>query len=235
MIAMCVGWSIYLPRLIISGLALVVGVLVAATFIELVADVILRALSLDGSVIYADPGPAEGLPASSIVALAGLVLASPVIFYQVGLAAAGSRGDRRWFAVRFVMVVTGCFIGGVLLSHFVLFPSIWRFSAGFPTDGTEFVPRLRSAFSVYAKLLLTCGLVFQMPATAFFLARVGVVTPAFLVRNFGYAITLMVTVAAILTPTGDPITLTLTAVPLVAFYGVSVLVVRGAGRLVQPG
>ena len=234
MIAMLMGRWTYLPRLLISGCALVLGVLVAAMFIEPVTDVILRALSLEGSVIYADPGAAAGLAARiTIAALAGLILATPVVFYQLGLAATGSTAGR-WLAVRFAVVATGCFVGGVLLSHFVLFPSAWRFFVRFIPDGTEVVPRLQPAFSFYAGLLLTCGLVFQMPAMAFFLARVGVVTPACLVRNRGYAVALMFTFAAVVTPTGDPVTLTLTAVPLVAFYGLSVVLARRGRRFAQP-
>ena len=227
MMAMLVGRWTYLPRLLNSGVALAVGVLVAARFIEPVTDVILRALSLDGSVIYADAAARI-----AIAALAGIMLATPVLFYQLGLAATGSKAGR-WIAVRFAVVASGCFLGGVLLSHFVLFPSAWQFFARFIPDGTEFVPRLQPAFSLYAKLLLTCGLLFQMPATAFFLARVGVVTPAFLLRNLGYAVALMFTVAAVVTPTHDPVTLTVTAVPLVAFYGLSVVFARGAGRPVH--
>ena len=236
-IAMFVGRSRYLPRLIISALAFVVGVLVATTFIEPVVDVVLRALSLDGRVTYADSGGAR-LLAASVAVLAGFVLATPVIFHQLALASTGSNGDKRWLAVRFAFVATGCFMSGAVFSHFVLFPWIYQFLSGFVTGG-GFPSRLWGAYSLYAKLLLMCGLMFQLPATAFLLARVGVITPAFLVRNLGYAVVLMFTVAAVLTPTGDPITLTLTAVPLVAVYGLSVLMARGAargaGRAVRPG
>ena len=148
MIAMLVGRWTYLPRLLISGFALAGGVLVAATFIEPGTDVILQALSLDGSVIYADPGAAEGLAARiAIAALAGIMLATPVVFYQLGLAATGSKAGR-WLAVRFAVVATGCFVGGVLLSHFVLFPSAWRSLRGSfrtaPSSFHDFSPRSRS-------------------------------------------------------------------------------------------
>ena len=234
MSAMLAGRSRSLRRLAVAGLAFVVGVLVAVTFIEPVIDIVLRALSLDGRITYADPGRA-GVPSATVAALAGLVLATPVVFYQLGLAVAGSEGGGRWLAVRFAVVATSCFMGGVLVSHSVLFPWMWSFLLGFLPDDSEFIPRLQPAFSFYAKLLLTCGLLLQMPATAFLLARVGVVTPAFLVRNFGYAVALMFIIAAVLTPTGDPITLTVTAVPLVAFYGLSVLLAKGAGEAVQAG
>ena len=232
MIAMLVGRWTYLPRLLISGFALAVGVLVAAAFIEPVTDVIVRALT--GAIFEEHRRVYVGVAGRiAFAALAGIMLATPVVFYQLGLAATGST-ERRGLVVRFAVVATGCFVGGVLLSHFVLFPSAWRFFARFIPDSTEFVPRFQPVFSFYAGLLLTCGMVFQMPAMAFFLARVGAVTPAFLVRNRGYAVALMFTVAAVLTPTHDPFTLTLTAVPLVAFYGLSVVLARSGGRSAQP-
>ena len=86
----------------------------------------------------------------------------------------------------------------------------------------EFFPRIEPAFSLYVKLLLACGLVFQMPTVVFFLARVGAVTAGFLARNIKYAILIIFIFAAVLTPTGDPVTLTLMAAPMIALYGLSI-------------
>lgn len=232
-IAMCVGRPTRLRGLIISCLSLVVGVLIAVRFNQPVLAFILGPLVWDGPVIYVTVW--EGFVVwASVMALAGLVLTTPVIFYEVWLVAAGPYAHKQWLAVRFAFFATGFFVGGALLSHFVLFPWAWHFLTESITDGTQFLSRPWSAVSLYAKLLLTCGLACQMPATVFFFARIGVVTPAFLVRNFGYAVALMVTGAAILTPTHDLITVTLTAVPLVAVYGFSVLIARRCGRAVQP-
>ena len=86
----------------------------------------------------------------------------------------------------------------------------------------EFIPRIQPAFSLYVKLLLACGLVFQMPTIVFFMAKVGAVTAGFLARNIKYAILLIFIFAAILTPTGDPVTLTMMAAPMIALYGLSI-------------
>ena len=115
---------------------------------------------------------------------------------------------------------------GALLSHFVLFPWVWGFLTPF-RDNTQAFPLIQSGFSLYAKLLLTCGLAVQLPATVLLLARVGAVTPGFLVRNIGYAAVVVVTVAAILTPTHDLVTLTLTALPLFVVYVLCVLIAWG--------
>ena len=113
-------------------------------------------------------------------------------------------------------------MGGALFSHFFLFPVAWSFFAGFASDYMEFMPRIQPAFSLYVKLLLACGVVFQMPTVVFFLARIGVLTARFLVNNIKYAILLIFIFAAILTPTGDPVTLTLMAMPMILLYGLSI-------------
>ena len=64
----------------------------------------------------------------------------------------------------------------------------------------------------------------KMPTVVFFLARVGAVTPRFLVRNTKYAVLLIFIFAAVLTPTGDPVTLTMMAAPMILLYGLSIVI-----------
>ena len=110
--------------------------------------------------------------------------------------------------------------------HYMLFPWAWSFFASFSTESDimQFMPRIQPAFSLYVRLLLACGLVFQMPTLVFFLARVGAVTPGFLARNIKYAILLIFIFAAVLTPTGDPVTLTMMAAPMIVLYGFSIFI-----------
>ena len=79
-------------------------------------------------------------------------------------------------------------------------------------------------FGLYVKMLIGLGLVFQMPTVVFFLAKVGVVTAKFLIAQFKYAILLIFIAAAVITPTGDPMTLMVFAVPMVALYIFSIFV-----------
>ena len=62
-----------------------------------------------------------------------------------------------------------------------------------------------STFSFYVKVILGLGLVFQMPMLVFFLARFGIVTAGFMIRKFKYAVLIIVVVAAVITPSGDPV------------------------------
>ena len=215
-------------RLIVSVAALFVGFLVAFAFISPLFDFIMRPLQEilpnDGRLVYTEPTEAFFLYIK-IAALAGLMLAIPVILYQMWrFVAPGLYAREKRFAIPFVVFSSLFFVGGALFSHFVLFRLAWGFLADFGTDFMEFMPRIQPAFSLYVRLTLACGAVFQMPTLVFFLARVGAVTPRFLLRNTKYAVLLIFIFAAILTPTGDPVTLTVMAAPMILLYGFSILI-----------
>ena len=221
-------------RLVVTALALLGGFLICFAFINPIFDFIMRPLQEilpdGGQLVYTEPTEAF-LLYIKVAALAGLVLATPVVLSQVWLfVAPGLYAHEKRFAIPFVVLATGFFVGGALFSHFLLFPVAWRFFAGFASDYMEFMPRIQPAFSLYVKLLLACGVVFQMPTVVFFLARVGVVTAGFLTRNIKYAVLLIFIFAAVLTPTGDPVTLTLMAAPMLALYLLSIGIAWLFGR-----
>ena len=215
-------------RLVASVLSLLAGFLIAFAFISPIFDFIMRPLQEilpgDGRLVYTEPTEAFFLYIK-IAALAGLILAIPVILYQLWrFVAPGLYAREKKFAIPFVFFASSFFILGALFSHFLLFPWAWAFFAGFTSDYMLFFPRIQPAFSLYVKLLLACGAVFQMPTLVFFLARVGAVTAGFLIRNTKYAILLIFIFAAVLTPTGDPVTLTMMAAPMIALYGLSIII-----------
>lgn len=215
-------------RLVLSVAALLVGFLIAFGFISPIFDFIMRPLQEilpdGGRLVYTEPAEAF-LLYIKIAALAGLMLAIPVVLYQLWcFVAPGLYSREKRFAIPFVFFASAFFVGGAMFSHFLLFPWAWSFFAGFSTDYMEFFPRIQPAFALYVKLVLACGLVFQMPTMVFFLARVGVVTAGFLVRNTKYAILLIFVFAAVLTPTGDPVTLTMMAAPMILLYGLSIII-----------
>ena len=221
-------------RLIVTAIALLGGFLLCFAFINPIFDFIMRPLQEilpdGGQLVYTEPTEAFFLYIK-VAALAGLVLATPVVLSQVWLfVAPGLYVHEKRFAIPFVILATGFFVGGALFSHYVLFPVAWRFFASFASDYMEFMPRIQPAFSLYVKLLLACGVVFQMPTVVFFLARVGAVTAGFLSRNIKYAILLIFIFAAILTPTGDPVTLTLMASPMILLYILSIGIAWLFGR-----
>jgi sec-independent protein translocase protein TatC len=88
----------------------------------------------------------------------------------------------------------------------------------------EFTPKIAPTFSLYVRMLLAMGLVFEMPTLVLFLARVGLVTPRFLIRNIKYAILVIFIVAAVMTPGPDVVSQALMAAPMIVLYGLSIVI-----------
>jgi sec-independent protein translocase protein TatC len=151
--------------------------------------------------------------------LAGLLVAMPFILYQVWLfVAPGLYSHEKRFAIPFVFFASIFFFGGALFSHYVAFRVTWGFFIRFNPDFVEFMPRIGPAFGLYVKMLLACGAVFQMPVLVFALARMGVVTGRFLLRNFKYATLIIVILGAVLSPGGDIASQMVLAGPMMVLY-----------------
>ena len=219
-------------RLIVSAVTLIIGFLFASIFVfngyifNFIMGGMQEALPPGDQLVYTEPTEAF-LLYIKMAALAGLFLAIPVVLHQFWLfVAPGLYAHEKRFAIPFVFFASSFFAGGALFSHYMLFPWAWRFFASFSEQSEimQFMPRIQPAFSLYVKLMLACGLVFQMPTLVFFLARIGAVTPGFLARNIKYAILLIFIFAAVLTPTGDPVTLTMMAAPMIVLYLFSILI-----------
>jgi sec-independent protein translocase protein TatC len=84
-------------------------------------------------------------------------------------------------------------------------------------------------FSLYSKMLLGLGVIFQMPTVVFFLAKMKMVTARFLLKQFKYAFLLFFIAAAVITPTGDPVNMTIFAAPMLVLYGMSVIIAWAVG------
>ena len=215
-------------RLITSFVALAAGFLVCWGFIAPIFDFIMEPLAAvleEGVRMIYTSAPEYFFLQLKMAALAGLILATPVVMSQVWLfIAPGLYAHEKKFAIPFVVFASFFFIAGTLFGHYVLFQVAWAFFAGFGAENeyVAFTPRLQDAFSLYVRLVLACGVIFQLPTLVFFLARMGVASPRFLIRNFKYAFLLCFVFAAILTPTPDPVTMTVMAGPMIALYVLSI-------------
>jgi sec-independent protein translocase protein TatC len=215
-------------RLIRSLAALIIGFLVGLALVHqwifaFIMEPLTNVLGEGGSLIYTVPTETLFLQLK-MGALVGLILALPILMWQAwGFVAPGLYSHEKRMAIPFVVMTTVCFVGGALFSHYIAFPVVWEFFAGYTTDYLTFLPDVQAAFSLYVRLLLGLGVVFELPAVVFFLARIGLVTPRFLRRNFKYAVLVILVMAAIVTPP-DPVSQMIVALPMIALYGVSILI-----------
>jgi sec-independent protein translocase protein TatC len=213
-------------RIIRALLFVLGGFLICCFFITEIFDFIMKPmqalLPAGQELVYTEPGEAFVLWIK-IAAIGGLVLASPGVMTQVWLfIAPGLYAHEKKLAIPFVVLSSIFFVLGTAFSHYYVFPMTWRFFAGFQTDYLTFMPRIEPAFSLYLKLLLGMGLVFQMPTVVLFLARMGVVTARFMLRNFKYAFLIIFIAAALITPGGDPMSQAAVAAPMLVLYVISI-------------
>src|SRR5262249_34605343 len=159
------------------------------------------------------------------------VLAMPFIMYQLWRLIAPLVPPRTArFAVPFVSFTTLGFIAGAAFTHYIAFPYMMAFFASFNTPDLLFMPRLDDVFDLYTKMVLGMAVVFQMPTVVLFLAKMGLITAGLLWRSFKYAFLLIFIVAAVITPTGDMVTQTIFAAPMVALYLLSIAIAGVFGK-----
>jgi sec-independent protein translocase protein TatC len=224
-------------RIVRSCLAVAVGVGATFYWIQQIFDFILaptrRALPPGVKLIYTQPGEAFSLYIT-IALIAGVTVAAPFIMYQVWMfIAPGLYSNEKRLAIPFVFFTTVGFLAGAAFNHYVSFPFMMAFFASFNTVDLAFMPKLEDVFGLYSKMLIGMGIVFQMPTVVFFLAKMKLVSARFLIGQFKYAILIIFVVAAVITPTGDMMTQTIFAAPMVGLYLLSIVIawVVGPKRL----
>jgi sec-independent protein translocase protein TatC len=155
--------------------------------------------------------------------LVGLMLASPWVFAQLWFfVAPGLYTREKKVVIPFVFFSTLLFIGGAAFNHYIAFLAMWKFFATFSNEYIQFLPDIKSAFSMYIMMGLGLGAIFEMPMLMFFLARFGIVTWQFLARQWKYATVLIFIIAAVITPSPDIATQCIFAAPMFVLYGISI-------------
>ncbi|HEY7191648.1 MAG TPA: twin-arginine translocase subunit TatC [Vicinamibacterales bacterium] len=213
-------------RIIYSLLAIVGGFGIACFFLTPIRNFIMMPMKLylkpGQTLIFTEPTEALMLYLKMAV-LVGLLIASPGVMSQVWLfVAPGLYANEKRLAIPFVLLSSTFFIMGAAFSHYVVFPLTWKFFQSFSDDTMTFMPRIEPAFGLYVKLMLTFGLIFQMPTIVLFLARLGIITARFLIKNFKYAVLIMFILGAVLSPGTDPVGQVMLAGPMCLLYVLSI-------------
>lgn len=151
--------------------------------------------------------------------IGGVLLASPWVFYQVWLfVAPGLYKKEKKLAFSFVFFTAFFFVFGVLFAQYVVFPSIFKFFIASLPSYIQGQYSIGLLFAFSTNLLLAFGLVFETPVLVFLLIYLNLVELKTLQGYRRYVIVLAFVVAAILTPTPDPLTQTLMACPIILLY-----------------
>jgi sec-independent protein translocase protein TatC len=222
-------------RLLICVIALLVGTAIAFNFWEEIVVLLkqpTRELNDGQGVRLIATQVTESLTTSFKISLAGgLVLAFPVILYQVvRFVAPGLTGQEKRYLYLFLPGAMLAFAGGIAFGYFVLTPQALPFLLTFGDDLVEPLVRISSLVDVMIRLLFWMGIVFETPLVMFLLAQLGIVQAGAFYRFRRFWLVIAFILAAVITPTFDPVNQVLVAVPLLVLYEFGILLAKLAGR-----
>ena len=183
----------------------------------------LRANGMPEKLVYLNPTEPFNLYLK-IAMLGGLFLTSPFVLYQVWMFISPGlyRNEKRYVVPFMVSTITLFTLGGYF-GYKIAYPRALNFFIDF---SKQFQPMITIGeyTSLFLSIVLGMGLIFEMPILVFFLAFMGIMTPAFMVKNFRYAILVIFVLAAIVTPTPDIVNMCVFAAPMLALYAFSIAV-----------
>ncbi|TDI45213.1 MAG: twin-arginine translocase subunit TatC [Acidobacteria bacterium] len=221
-------------RIIFAIVSLAVAFVLCFTFSTEIFEFLMGPMTMalpEGGELIATKVPEIFLLYLKMSFFVAIFLASPAWLTQVWLfISPGLYSSEKKYAVPFIFFGTFFFLLGASFSHYIVFPTAVNFLTTFGSQEMIAIkPTVSEVFGFYSRVILGTGFVFQIPTVVFLLARIGLVTPGFLWRNFKYAILIIFVTAAIVTPP-DVVTQMLLAFPMIVLYVLSIGIAWMFGR-----
>lgn len=208
-------------RLIKSVIAIAVASLIAFIFYDWIFYIL--KLPAEGiNLVFIEMTEMIGT-IMKVCLVVGIILAMPYLVYHgIMFVAPALTAKEKKYVYLILPWIAVMFFGGVAFGYFILIPPATRFLISFGADIATPEIRIGNYVAIVARLLLAIGFVFEMPVITTFLARLGVLKPKWLSDKRKGAIIVAFILAAIITPTFDPINQSLVAVPLIVLYEMSI-------------
>lgn len=220
-------------RLLRAFLWMIGGFLICYPFAEdlfgLLMEPLIRAMPKTSHFIFTNP-PEAFFTYMKVAFVAGIFLASPMVFYQIwAFVAPGLYKEEKVYIVPVAAFSAVFFTCGGAFCYFIGLPFVFEFFMSYNTGLIQAMPSLKETLSFVLQLLLAFGLVFELPLFIFFLSRLGIVTADMMRRFRRYSVLVNVILAAILTPP-DVMSQMLMAGPLIILYEISILIAAIFGK-----
>ncbi len=225
-------------RLIRAFIAVGVGFVAAYAFKEKLFEILtaplVKAMGESGNAQMIFTGlPEAFFTYLKVSFLAGIVVATPVLFYEFWMfVSPGLYRNEKKYLLPVVVLSVFFFLLGSSFGYFVVFPYGFQFFLGFANETIQAMPSMKEYLSFASKMLLAFGFVFELPLVLTFMARMGLVTVDFLSKNRKYALLLFFVGAALITPP-DVVTQIMMALPLMLLYEISIIGARIFGKKPQ--
>ncbi len=212
-------------RLIKAALAIVITTAISLVFAE--QEVGLLAALAGGHELIALKPTETFVSYLKVAFITGIAMSMPLLVYQLFrfLAPGLTRTEKRWILIS-LPAITLFFVLGIVFCYFIVLPSALQFLLSFGGDYVKSTPTISEFLSFVTRFLMAVGLAFETPIIVFILAKLGVATPLRLSKFRRWAYVLAFVVAAIITPTPDPINQTIVAVPIIVLYELGIIFAR---------
>ncbi|GBD23238.1 Sec-independent protein translocase protein TatC [bacterium HR29] len=213
-------------RVIISALAVVVGIVICAVFWEDILGWLLApARERNPDFQVSSFSPTDRIAILFRIALyGGLLVASPVVVYEILAFVVPGLTPRERRLVLPVLFGSAFFLlGGMAFAYWVILPASLGFLLDFGSENIRNVIGIRQYVDFVTRIVFWVGVSFELPMLMMFLSRLGVVTAGKMLGLWRYALVAVFVVAAVVTPTPDPLTQSLVAGPLFVLYFVGVV------------
>ena len=210
-------------RIIKSAIFLAACCVLAYGYVDQVMFFLIKPI---GKVIFTSPG--EAFSAYLTLALfGGIFLAMPVILYQTWqFVSAGLTTIEQKYIFALIPFSIVLFFAGSAFGYFIMLPLMMKFFLSFSTSFLVPMVTISKYISFIGTIVLSCGLIFELPLAIIFLTKVGIITPDFLIEKRKYAVVGVFIVSAVLTPSPDCISQVLMAIPLLFLYEISVILAK---------
>ena len=219
-------------RIIRSALAVAIGMVLIIAFYDQVLEFLLQPyveLCDRKPQDFCDPdlavfSPTEGLATRVRVGLyGGIVMALPVILWQVWrfIVPALNKQEKKW-AIPVVATSVVLFVAGGALAYFTIGQAL-DFLIGWSGSDVNQIYSVQSYVSLIGLMIFAFGLGFMLPVFVFGLQALGVITPKRLLQSWRIALVAIAVISAVITPSGDPVTMGMLGLPMVVLYFLAIL------------
>lgn len=213
-------------RLIIAVVGLLVSCAAVAYFIsDLMNEVFLKPafdaeLQLQNLMPFGQP-----FLYFKVIFAAGIIVSIPFTLYQFWkfISPALYANERKWIA-NLTILTSVCFFVGVVFAYFVLIPSMLSFASNFGSELIENKIDVNSYFGFVSMMLVAAGAIFEMPIISFILTKLGLVNSKFLSKYRRHSVVIILILAAVITPTPDPISQAIFAFPVYLLFELSIFI-----------
>ncbi|MBU3698660.1 MAG: twin-arginine translocase subunit TatC [Candidatus Kapabacteria bacterium] len=217
-------------RIMLSVIGITVACCVVGFYGDEVMNLLLLRPALESKVKLQNIEPfGQTFLYFKVIVLSGIILAFPWILYQVWqFVAPGLYMTERKWALRITVITSICFLAGVSFGYYFLIPSMLSYVTDFANPNIENNIAIGSYFSFLVNMLLASGLIFELPMVTWVLARMGMVSHVGMTKYRRHAIVVILILAAVITPSPDPVTQMMVAIPLWILYEISVVIARAS-------